>query len=334
MKNFKFLILFMILVFTLPYIYGGCGGGGGSDSPSGIVYSGLTTPATLTDSNAEEISSEALSLGLDSDEGMIPMGVNQGSTEHHPKNFDSVQIPLILRKAFKLNDFSSFSSAHAATHSYNFTVYDSDPDMCGVAGDGGYFSVTGSFNDLNNAFSGSFRFVNFGCEGESQMNGLATFSGEFDDVNGEFVRVTFNFINLTGGEFNLHGSISIDNSDPSREVMTFNATGQDPISGKIFKIENYIITIYDYGTYVEIEMSGNFYDPDHGYVTLSTDPVQILVIDNGYEWPSSGILILTGAGDSKVRLTALNNTTCRIEVDADDGDNLYEDLWEVDWVDL
>jgi hypothetical protein len=166
------------------------------------------------------------------------------------------------------------------------------------------------------------------------MNGLATFSGEFDDVNGEFVRVTFNFINLTGGEFNLHGSISIDNSDPSREVMTFNATGQDPISGKIFKIENYIITIYDYGTYVEIEMSGNFYDPDHGYVTLSTDPVQILVIDNGYEWPSSGILILTGAGDSKVRLTALNNTTCRIEVDADDGDNLYEDLWEVDWVDL
>ena len=70
MKNFRFLILFMILTFTLPYTYGGCGGGGGG-SDSGIVYSGLTTSAALTDANAEDLSGGALGAGLIGDHNAV-----------------------------------------------------------------------------------------------------------------------------------------------------------------------------------------------------------------------------------------------------------------------
>ena len=114
--------------------------------------------------------------------------------------------------------------------------------------------------------------------------------------------------------------------------ITFSAYGQDPNSGKIFWIDNYSITIDEYAGYVELEMSGRFFHPDHGYVTLSTD--QIFVLHDGDEWPASGILIVTGANNSKVKLTANDNVTCSVDVDAD-GDDAYE--WTsglMNWVDL
>lgn len=325
MMKFNKLFLFSIIAFTLAFAFAGCsgGGGGGGGDDAGLVYSGLTTPATFTDSNAEEISGGALGAGLVGD-GMMglpaPASVNQGSSEYHTKNFRSVQVPLILRDSLDLVDFTSSGGVQATIHSESETIHDS------CDGDGS-MSYTASYNDVTGVFSGNFIFINYGC-GETQINGSASFSGVFD--GSDFVSATFTFNNITGGDLALHGTLSIDYSE-SPNVITFNACGQDPISGKIFKIENYTINLYDRVGYVEIEMTGTFYDPDFGYVNISTD--QIFVLQEIDEWPSDGILIITGS-NSKVRLTALTNTTCSVEGDFDGDDNYEWTQPEIDWADL
>ena len=321
MKNFRFLILFMILTFTLPYTYGGCGGGGGG-SDSGIVYSGLTTSAALTDANAEDLSGGALGAGLIGD-GMMGLSVNQGPGSYHIKNMRSVQVPQILSDSLDLIDFASASPGgmYAAAQNDSDTI----PDGCG-----GSMSYSVSYDSATGIFSGSFTFVNYGCDGTT-ISGGARFSGIINPSNSEFIEASFSFDNLSGGDLTLDGDLTIDYTVIPHEI-TFSAYGQDPNSGKIFWIDNYSITIDEYAGYVELEMSGRFFHPDHGYVTLSTD--QIFVLHDGDEWPASGILIVTGANNSKVKLTANDNVTCSVDVDAD-GDDAYE--WTsglMNWVDL
>jgi len=315
----------MLLAFSLPYTYGGCsggGGGGGSDGDAGFVYSGLTSPAALTDSNAEDVSGGAFGAGLIGD-GMMGLSVNQGSAAYHTKNFRSVKVPQILSDSIKLIDFTSSSSGsvHTAVQSESDTI----PDGCG-----GSMSYTVTLDDETGSFNGSYTFSDYGCDGTT-INGGARFSGIIDVNTFDFIEADFSFENLSGGDLTLDGDLSIDYS-VSPHVITFNAYGQDPNSGKVFWIENYTIRIAEYTGYVEIDMSGTFYHPDHGYVTLYTD--QVFVLHDGDEWPTAGILIVTGANNSKAKLTALDYVTCSLEADID-GDGPYE--WgpvDMNWVDL
>ena len=68
-------------------------------------------------------------------------------------------------------------------------------------------------------------------------------------------------------------------------------------------------------------MSGQFYHPTHGYVDLTT--LEQVRIYHVYEWPSLGKLQIVGASGSKAQLTAINETTCEIEVD-EDGDGFFD----------
>jgi hypothetical protein len=137
---------------------------------------------------------------------------------------------------------------------------------------------------------------------------------------GEFVDAYFSFDNLSGGGFNLDGDLEIDFS-ASPNVVTFNAYGQDPSSGKVYWIKNYSITIDEHIGFIQIEMAGRFYHPDYGYVTLST--AEPFVLHDGDDWPTSGTLIVKGANSAKAKITAINNTNCAVEADID-GDNSYE----------
>ncbi len=321
MKNYRFLILFVILAFTLPYTYGGCGGGGGG-SDSGLAYSGLTTPATLTDANAEDVSGGALGAGLIGD-GMMGLSVNQDSGSYHINNMRSVQVPQILSDSLKLIDFASASpgGVYAAVESDSDVI----PDGCG-----GSMSYRVSYDSATGIFSGSFTFTNYGCDGTT-ISGGARFSGRINLSTSEFIEATFSFDTLSGGDLTLDGYLSIDYTVIPNE-MTFNAYGQDPASGKVYWIEDYNITIDESVNPVRIEMSGTFYHPDHGYVTLATNAT--FEIFDGDEWPNSGILVVTGANSFKVKITAIDNTSCSVAGDFD-GDGIYE--WTppaMNWEDL
>ncbi len=54
------------------------------------------------------------------------------------------------------------------------------------------------------------------------------------------------------------------------------------------------------------------------------------VTRNTNYYPSSGVLLISGANDSKVRLTALSSTQASVELDAN-GDGTYEGNTTVNW---
>jgi hypothetical protein len=103
--------------------------------------------------------------------------------------------------------------------------------------------------------------------------------------------------------------------------MTMNVNVKDNTDGKVYWMDNYFITDIYYDTYDETEISGNFYSPDYGYVTLSTQEAFITLDEDDY--PSQGILIATGAGGTTARLTVLSATTYHVEADTN-GDGTYE----------
>ena len=324
MKNQRFLILFMILALALPYTYGGCSGGGGgsSDGGGGTTYSGLTNPAEINESNAEDLSGGAVGAGLIGD-GMMGLSLDQVQSENHVRKFRSVKIPLILSDSLDLLDLNTPTAAgyQAAVENVSETINGS----CG-----GTMSYSVSADSENGTFNGNFIFSDY-CNDGTVISGRASFSGRMNVDTGEFLEAYFSFDNLSGGDLTLDGDIEVDFTT-TPNVLTFNAYGQDPSSGKVYWIRDYSVSIGENTGHVEVEMAGMFYHPDHGYVTLSTE--EAFVLHNGDEWPTSGALVVTGANSTKAKVTAIDNVYCTVEADID-GDGSYEwDSGTVAWDDI
>lgn len=323
MKNLRFLILCMIVALTLPYTYGGCaGGGGGSDGNDGIIYSGLTSQAEISELNAEDITAGAFGAGLVGD-AMMALGLDEGSNDNFIRKFRTVKVPLMLSDSLYLIDFSTLSAGGFQTAVQ--TTKDTINGNCG-----GSMSYSVSVNDAQGTFNGNFTFSDY-CNDGTTINGRARFDGRMNMDTGEFFEAHFSFDNLSGGGLTLDGDIEIDFS-LSPNIMTINAYGQDPSSGKIYWIRDYSVAIEENTGFVQIEMTGMFYHPDYGYVTLSTT-VPFTLYD-GDEWPTAGTLVVTGANGSKAKITAIDNVNCVVEADID-GDDSYEwDSGTMAWDDI
>jgi hypothetical protein len=314
MKSLGLLIISIFLAFALAFTTGGCSGGGGSSGSSGPTYSGLTVAAPVDEANAQDLAGGAFATGLVTD-GIMGLSAQQAPQDYHIANFRTATIPLTLRDSLDLVDIES-----VAQRGGQATVQTASDTINGECGGTMYYSVTG--DDVHGTFSGRFRFTNY-CNDGTTINGSASFYGEYNVNTGEFAEATFSFNNLTGGELSLTGDIRINfAADPN--VATFNAYGVDPGSGKVFWIKDYTITIADDTGSVAIEMEGTFYHPDYGYVTLTTQAP--FVVNDGDEWPTSGVLVVTGANGSKAKLTALDDATCQIQVETS-GDDAYDE-WD------
>ena len=330
MKSYKFLFLCMILALTLPYTYGGCAGGGGSggnDGNNAISYSGVSEPAEIDEQNIEDLSGGALSAGLTGD---VMVGLSLHKKGNHAqidgnsaKKFRAVKIPGILSDSLDIinPEISSAFGARAARKT--------ESDM--VTGNcGGSMSYSISVDETKGSFSGIFNFSEY-CSDGTTVNGRANFSGRIDIDTNEFLEANFSFDSMSGGGLIYDGDIDIYYSESFSE-LTFNAYGKDPNSGKVYWIKDYNISIVENFGYFEAQMTGHFYHPDYGYVTLSsTGP---FVVYDGDEWPTSGTFIITGANDSKAKIRAIDHLNCHMEADLE-GDGLYEwDMGNKLWEDL
>jgi len=312
MKNLRFLILCIITALTLPYTYGGCSGGGdGGDESVGVIYSGLTNPAQINETNAEDITAGAFSAGLVGD-GMLGLSLDQGSDDNFIKKFRTVKVPFILTDSLYLIDFTTSSAGdlQAAVQTETETLNGN----CG-----GSMSYSVSVDDAKGTFNGNFTFSGYSNDGTT-INGRARFNGRFNMDTGEFIEAHLSFDNLSGGGLTLDGDIEIDFT-LSPNLITLNAYGQDPSSGKVYWIKDYSVSIDEDTGFVEIEMAGRFYHPDYGYVTLST--AVPFILHDGDEWPISGTIVVTGANNSKAKIIAIDNINCIVEADID-GDDSYE----------
>ena len=328
MQNLRLYILCILLVFSLPYTYGGCSGGRGDDGGinTGLTYTDSTSPAEINESNVQNIFRGALGAGIITDD-TVGLSVDQVSEAQRNLNFRSVRIPLIINDLFNLIDFSYPVSGKTPL---TYTKSDILDGRCG-----GTMSYIITMDDiLTGVFEGSITFSNY-CENGITINGIVDLSGVFDEKTSGLQEVDFLFDNLTAGllqigRLRFDGEIGIYQTDPSR-LITFTVYARDQLSRKVYYVD-YTMAVYKYAGFVEVEISGEFYHPDYGYVTI--DIQEPLVVHDGDIWPTSGILIITGASNTSAKLTVIDHTSCIIEVDFD-GDGDYDwDSGIIGWEDL
>ena len=328
MNTLPYLCLVGVIALGLMTIIGTGGGGGGGGTPTGISYTGLTTEAMIDETNAEDLAVGAFEGGHT---GVVIGGIDaiQTGESVHVGRPRMLKVSRILEDSLRQVDFTSLSDGTfiGAIHTESGTI---DGDC------GGSASYTISIDDKNGDFNGSLNFYDY-CDGGVTITGGVSFSGLVDVNTRDLLRFTFSFNNLTGtsgnDSFTLNGNISCDIT-VSPETMTMTMLLKDNSTGKVYWVQNYTMTITEWPNYVDVELSGIYYDPDYGYVTIST-PTPFRVYDDD-DYPSEGVLIVTGktgsqGGPTRARLRVIDNTEYQVDADTN-GDGTYDWGPEVfDW---
>ena len=309
----------------------GCGGGGGGDSAS--LYTGITSPATVTDNNAEEIALQSYQAGDLSSSTVSILGVSESGNS-------AVGSPKLLTLARMLKEsadrmpvlsgttvpLGSSTSAHPMA-TYDNTIYD---------GQGGSMTVHLSIDDQTGEFSGTFRFNSMHGDDGELISGLASVSGSFDMTGGSFTHIRFSFNPITMDDglqsASIYGTVDLQ-SDGFSASATMNIFLQDGNTLETVWISGYRMTLTDgpdadldgEPDYVDATVSGKIYLPYFGYVVVSMPtPFRYYA---GHMLPSDGVLVVTGSGGSSARLTVIFGApeSSYYYVEADwDGDGMYD----------
>jgi hypothetical protein len=315
-----------------------CGGGGGGGS-SGLSYSGAITPASLTTTNSATLLSDAYAEGSTAANidriGSVASLTN--STHDAPRRPRSLALSEALVTFIRLsatgNTLNAPSAAAAVTTIPTNTV---------DGGCGGAATINGSYDDVSGAISVTTTFNSY-CQHGTTLNGAISASGNAVISSSSIVSISnlsISVSNLTadmaGGDFfTASGTLSIVpqsgyTSIATHSVITINMLFKDNITAKVYKLANYDISQTVTLGYNDVVITGRYYDPDAGYIDLST-PTTIRAAMTDL-WPSSGKLKGTGNGSSAT-LTALDNTTYQLDVDTDNN-GTPESTTTGLWVDL
>ena len=320
----KKILLVLCMVFGIS-VLSACGGSNGDDTTStstSLTYTGSTEKTVINEQNAVDISSKALNGGI---QGTVFDGLagrisaSAGSNETTRNN--ACSMAFILRDAiYQLKDVSPISD------DLDRVVITRQETIDGECG--GYASGTISVDNQTGSFSGSLTFVAY-CESDVLINGSATFSGTIDLDSDEFSSITIEFDYLEGddasGSYVFDGTIQMS-VQSSVIIITINMYLADGTDDYVFWLNNYQMELEDHSTYSTMTISGDFYFPDYGYASLTTE--EELVIDNDTGTPSSGVLIVTGengsaGGPTRARLTCYSAGQFQVEADTD-GDGVYD----------
>ena len=304
---------------SLAVLLTACGGAGGG----GPTYTGVTTAADISNTNANQLVSGAYQNGNYGSKSAVAVVSGSDSTNRidRPR---ALAISDVLTSSLKKIDFAKASSTTAtgATQSGSVTVSGS----CG-----GSLTANISVDDVTGHFSGTVSYSNY-CESGSTINGSTNFSGTFNLSGGYIAQYTATLNSLTvqacGESGTTSGTVSMAFNGSTTVTLNIELLIADNSTGKVYWINNLQYTIVAGAGYTDVSVSGKFYDPDYGYVTLSTStPLRIY---DGYYWPTSGVLNLTGAtgiaGGSTTATFTATPTGYTITADTDgDGVDDYAD---------
>lgn len=308
---------------------GGGGGGGGASSP----YTGISTPATLTSQNAQEIVLAAYEGGAIGSGSLVPLSANRAISTTTVSASIPQKLSGLLHDATE-NIFTAKLSGPrslTAVPRAPFTETGTEPDLYGI----GSISYSLTIDDVTWTFSGSFTFNNYHFSPDEYLNGTFSVSGKSDPNTGisSFSMSSNMMIGVMEGQAFSFLSFSYSESVVSYYPFESNSSMtyylRNDATGDVYWVNNYNINaIETSSTTVEMIISGTFYHPDYGNVTFSTIvPLQYSIFDYA---PSAGSVLFVGANNTKAIMTCLNNTRYRIEVDAD-GNGVYENTAEYYW---
>jgi hypothetical protein len=308
-----------IIILCIALLVGGCGGSGGGDGSSSTgSYSGLTSPAPLTEKNAQDILEDAYYGGLAGSGMASPLSAMKVEGVEGTGPLNMQQTAMLIKDLVE----QERSKTTVQTSPYASAVETEPIHESGKCGG----VVTGSIqvNDVTGSLTGNLTFSNY-CEMGVLLSGAVTFAGQIDVESGELaMTMTFrNFNEVIGDEsmnIILNGTLDMATLGTSIH-MTMDIFMQDETSGKSFLMDGYTTTMAEQGGYSEAEVYGRFYCSDYGYVNLSTE--ETIMVSENEDYPSQGVFVATGENGSSARLTFLNFGAYSVDVD-EDGNGVYE----------
>lgn len=335
MKSLK-LLATIASVFALLAVGcgGGGGGGGGSPAESGLTYVGVKTQAEITDSNTQDLTTGSYEGGTVG-ASMSAFGAVTSQTGTGMGIPRGLEVSRVADSVIGKLDLTS-----RAGGLYVGAVYNEKDTISGDCGGSASYDI--NVNDQTGIFSGTFNFSKYCTELSGQrvtISGRCTFSGEIDVQTDEILVFDFSYDNVavTSGadSYSADGTVSFDNTVSPAEI---NIDLLLEHKGEVFWVNNYTITFTEGWDYIDFRLTGScrYYDPQYGYVAVrTTTPFRVYDFD---EWPSQGVLIITGSvgngGNNTLgRLTAIDSSLCRIEADTN-GDGFYDWTIEILWSEL
>lgn len=313
--------IYGMMTMIIVALFTGCGGGGGGGS-AGIAYTGSTAPATLTQSNSGTLISGSY---LGGNSGVIMGGVtasltNDSTGTHRPRGIMLSQALTKFVRHSNINGLLSETDVNAAVTNIPASTLNG---TCG-----GTVTTSGTYNDVNGDLSLSASFSGY-CEDETTLNGSMSITGQAvadaqSNINISNIAITLSnlTVSYTGDSFTADGSMTIAPQQgftyiDTNVVLTLTMLFKDNTTSKVYKLENFqasVTSTIGASSYDDISISGRYYDPDEGYIDLSTPAT--LRANLGDEWPSSGSLRATG-NNCSATITALSNTAYQLDVDTD-----------------
>ncbi|MBU1214190.1 MAG: hypothetical protein KKA63_03035 [Gammaproteobacteria bacterium] len=327
----------IVIAMFLSACGGGGGGGSTSTTPANLAYTGSTTPATITVANGSALASNVLG-GASSTNIMTGASVSPAS-----RNNISAYI-LELAKAARNAPAQASTSGIPATGAVV-----SIPATTVPGTSGGTLTMSGQVD--NTTMSGSMTLVF-----SSYSNGVMRMSGTLDMAFSAWdaanavpltSTITFSNIQVTNISSNItdrmDGSFLMQiNVAANTETITVNAIMEQSPAGPQSKLQNFVMTnTYDsilFPTSVSEVISGRVFDSLQGYVDITTPTPMVITNLNTDLFPTSGVVLLTGAngalgGATKARLTAILNQQVQLDIDVD-GDNIYDNATQYLWANL
>ncbi|MDH3672701.1 MAG: YCF48-related protein [Gammaproteobacteria bacterium] len=327
MKALRRLALVPLIAFGFLSILatgGGGGGGGGVGTPE--------SPATITTTNAAELINDVIGTS-DPTGGIAAASTQQGTTDGQ-----SLSSARALAQRLETVYQTTLSGAQAASQRFAPAIAVDETEPCDFGQ--GTIHSTGT---INNDGTGTLNVTYNNCllDGLTH-NGQATLQVTAFNLT-FFVPTDFTFsissLTITGPGVNqtVSGSLRDQlNLGTDTETTTFDLTTTDNVSGKTIRTHNLVFVfvyndIFSPSSYT-LTMTGRVWDSLYGYVDVSTvTPFVFSSISQLF--PDSGQIILTGAGNASIRVTALSSVLLTVALDLD-GDSVYELTATLTWTDL
>jgi len=286
-------------------------GGGAGNTPTPLAYTGNTTAAIITASNAEILAQDFVAGSF-----IVP-SVNPPARNSLTAESKLIDLRYSLRDGY-------------------FALNETEP-----CANGGTKQLT------NNTIRwiGTFIIDFDSCrEGFETVTGQVSFQvDEYDSLNYVPTDSTMNFTDLTieGRSYNYtaSGSIRIEDNRVTNNIekITINIVTRNNITLAIKKLENMVLEIaHDPSSWPfsqSVTLNGRVFDSVHGYVDVAT-PEALFYNYVFYEYPEQqGALLLTGSFNRRLKIIPGSNEKVRLEIDSD-GDSQFDQYYVYYWMDV
>lgn len=322
----------------------GCGGGGGggvtiTPSPTGVGYDGPTEPVAMSDrATAEPIAAATIATAINLDlAGTLPALQAAGNSATTRQDIAAITKGMVKR---------GLSLAATADGDVLAGVTQSNTLNCGVSGT---VTVTQTATDPATATPGdTYTLVFNNCDdgfGYVASGSFGMVLLGYTDMYNMSVRASYdNFRQASTSNsdyFLLNGSFTMalsENTATSEDVTSI--TGDALLAEESFGGVVSQEALSQFSLVDSFNWSSGTYTADRDYTFYSTNiggSVTVVtttpfVIASGNLYPSAGQLVITGAGDAKVRVTAQPDATnVFIEYDVAPADGVYESNQTVTW---